>query len=282
MEIAKFIRHSRRVETDDLDWDAAARVGLSGDEPFILRYFTDIEGQTVFYFRELLNTHAARNPDVVAFMTTWNYEEYFHAESLARLLEVCGHGVAGDRRIAVRDGATAQARIENLVQLSLSRLLPDGFLALFMTWGASQELLTSRCYERLEETTGNPLLRQLARRIAKQERRHFAYYFGSAREHLGRSRAGQRLTRAFYERFWTPVGSGVKTRAEVFRLVDALFPGAVIDDVMGDIAGRISTLPGMEGASAPVRFAGRVWRNRGVSDLPRPRRAPSSIQAQPA
>lgn len=31
MEIDKFIRHSRRVETDDLDWEAAARAGLSGD-----------------------------------------------------------------------------------------------------------------------------------------------------------------------------------------------------------------------------------------------------------
>ncbi|HLU66452.1 MAG TPA: ferritin family protein [Kofleriaceae bacterium] len=281
MQIEKFIKHSRRVEVDDLDWDEAARVGLSGDEPFILSYFTDIEGQTVFYFRELLNTHAARNPDVVAFMTTWNYEEYFHAESLAKVLEVCGHGLGGDRRTAVRDGATTMARIENLVQLSLSRLLPDGFLALFMTWGASQELLTSRCYERLEETTRNPVLRELARRIAKQERRHFAYYFNSARHYLGASRVGQRLTRTFYERFWTPVGSGVKTRSEVYRLVDALFPGTVIDEVMGDIASRISTLPGMAGAAAPLRFADRVWRNRAANNPLLARSRPAGASAQP-
>ena len=95
MEIDKFIRHSRRVETDDLDWEVARRAGLSGDEPFILRYFADVEGQTIFYFREILNTHAARQPDILAFMTTWNYEEYFHAESLGRLLEVCGHPAGG-------------------------------------------------------------------------------------------------------------------------------------------------------------------------------------------
>jgi rubrerythrin len=288
MQIEKFIKHSKRVETDDLDWEEAARVGLSGDEPFILNYFTDIEGQTVFYFRELLNTPAARRPDLIAFMTTWNYEEYFHAESLARVLEVCGHGIADDRRMKVRDGATAMARIENLVQLSLSRLLPDGFLALFMTWGASQELLTSRCYERLEETTQNPVLRQLAQRIAKQERRHFAYYFQSAREYLSRSRVGQRLARTFYERFWTPVGSGVKTRGEVYRLVDALFPGTVIDEVMGDIASRISTLPGMAGATAPVRFAERVWRNRRAPEQEgplaalAPRRDPGQAQVHSA
>jgi len=263
MEIDKFIRHSRRVETDDLDWDAARRVGLEGDEPFILRYFADVEGQTIFYFREILNTHAARQPDILAFMTTWNYEEFFHAESLGRLLEVCGHPAAAARRTQVRDGATILARLENLAQLAMSRMAPDAFLALYMTWGASQELLTSRCYERIQETTRNPVLRELAGRIAKQERRHFAWYFQGAREHLQRGLAAQQITRFFFQRFWNPVGSGVKTGDEVYRLVDGVFPGEVIDQTMGDIQSRIATLPGMAGVDAPSRFAGRVWRNRG-------------------
>lgn len=280
MDIEKFIRHSRRVEIDDLDWEAAQRVGLSGDEPFALRYFADIEGQTVFYFRELINTHACRRPDIIAFMTTWNYEEFFHAESLAKVLEVCGHGIPQDRRVAVRDGATAMAKFENLAQLSLSRLFPDAFLALFMTWGASQEMLTSRCYEHLEARTQNPVLRELCQRIAKQERRHFAFYFNVARESLERSVIAQRITRLFYERFWTPVGSGVKTRDEVFRIIDFLFPGEVSDEVFGDIAQRIGSLPGMAGASAPLKFAERVRRNRelkpaGVEAVPVPAAAAS-------
>ena len=195
MELDKFIRHSRRVETDDLDWAEAARTGLHADEPFIIRYFTDIEAQTIFYFRELLNTAAARRPDLLAFMTTWNYEEYFHAESLAKFLDVCGHGIGGDRRIEVRQGATLMAHVENLVTMSFSRMMPEAFLALFMTWGSSQELLTSRCYERLQEATSNPVLAELAQRIARQERRHFAYYFHSARELLAGSRLAQRVTR---------------------------------------------------------------------------------------
>jgi hypothetical protein len=262
MEIDKFIRHSRRVETDDLDWDLARRAGLVGDEPFVLRYFADVEGQTIFYFREILNTHAARDPEILAFMTTWNYEEFFHAESLGRLLEVCGHPPVTDRRTQVRDGATVMARVENLFQLAMSRLAPDAFLALYMTWGSSQELLTSRCYERIQETTANPVLRELAGRIAKQERRHFAWYFKGAREQLARSRAAQHVTRFVFQRFWNPVGSGVKTGDEVYRLVDAVFPGHVIDETMGDIQSRISTLPGMAGVDAPSRFAERVWRNR--------------------
>jgi hypothetical protein len=262
MEIDKFIRHSRRVETDDLDWDAARRAGLDGDEPFVLRYFADVEGQTIFYFREILNTHAARDPQILAFMTTWNYEEFFHAESLNRVLEVCGHPSPPARRTDVRDGATVMARVENMFQLGLSRFAPDAFLALYMTWGASQELLTSRCYERLQTTTRNPVLSELASRIAKQERRHFAWYFNGARQQLARSRTAQQVTRFLFQRAWNPVGSGVKSSDEVYRLVDCVFPGTVIDSTMMDIQSRISTLPGMAGIDAPSRFAGRVWRWR--------------------
>lgn len=262
MEIDKFIRHSRRVETDDLDWNAARRAGLSGEEPFVLRYFADVEGQTIFYFREILNTHAARHPEILAFMTTWNYEEFFHAESLGRLLEECGHPNVAARRAEVRAGATIMARVENLFQLTMSRLAPEAFLALYLTWGSSQELLTSRCYERVQETTANPVLRELAGRIAKQERRHFAWYFNGAREHLSRSAAARRVSRFFFERAWNPVGSGVKTGDEVYRLVDAVFPGQVIDQTMADIQRRIAALPGMAGIDAPARFAARVWRRR--------------------
>ncbi|HYU16366.1 MAG TPA: hypothetical protein VEL05_09850 [Candidatus Acidoferrum sp.] len=262
MEIDKFIRHSRRVETSDLDWDAARRAGLSDEEPFVLRYFADVEGQTIFYLREILNTHAARDPDILAFMTTWNYEEFFHAEALARLLEACGHPAAADRGAHVREDASLLARLENLFQLVLSRLAPHAFLALYMTWGASQELLTSRGYERLQQTTANPVLRELAGRIAKQERRHFAWYFKGAREHLARSSGARHVTRFLFQRAWNPVGSGVKTGDEVFRMVDALFPGGALDETMADIQRRIATLPGMAGIDAPARFAARVRRQR--------------------
>jgi rubrerythrin len=261
MEIDKFIRHSRRIETDDIDWEAARRAGLRGDEPFALRYFADVEGQTIFYFREILNTHAARRPDILAFMTTWNYEEFFHAEALGRLLDVCGHPVPA-RRTELREAASVASHVENAAQLALSRAAPDAFLGLYLTWGASQELLTSRGYERLRESTDNPVLRELAARIARQERRHFAWYWNGAREQLARSRAAQRVTRFVFQRAWNPVGSGVKSGDEVHRLVDAVFPGTVIDQIMGDMQRRISALPGMAGIDAPARFAARVWRRR--------------------
>ena len=48
-----------KVQVDDLDWDLAAKHGLTDDEAFIITYFADIEGQTIVYLRDFLHTRAA-------------------------------------------------------------------------------------------------------------------------------------------------------------------------------------------------------------------------------
>ena len=58
------------------------------------------------------------------------------------------------------------------------------------------------------------MLAELLRRLAKDERRHFSFYYNMAREHLA-PRAAQRLTNAVIKYFWMPVGGGVKPDSEV-------------------------------------------------------------------
>jgi hypothetical protein len=262
MDTAKFLRQSARIDTDDLDWDAARRAGLRGDEPFAIQFLADVEGQTVFYLREVLNSSASRHPDVLAFITTWNYEEFFHAESLHQLLHECGHPVQADRRQHVRAGARVKATLENAVQVFLSRVAPEQFLGLYFAWGASQELLTACTYERIARTTANPVLAELARRIARQERRHFAWYWHGARDQLARSRAARILSAQMVDRFWSPVGSGVMTPAEQLRLMDCLYPGQVLDEVMAAVQARVVELPGLGGVTAPTRYARAIARKR--------------------
>lgn len=60
---------SAPVRTDDLDWEAAGRAGLTDGELFALSYFADVEGQTVFYLRDLLTSGLADDPDVLRFLT---------------------------------------------------------------------------------------------------------------------------------------------------------------------------------------------------------------------
>ena len=266
MKIEKMHPHSRKVEIDDLDWDLASSVGLSDDEILVLTYFADIEGQTIFYLREILATRAALEPEVIGFITMWNYEEYFHSLALARMLEVCGVPLGDARNSANRRTVKIRAKIEAAVQYLLSRIFAPQFPALYMAWGASQELLTLRGYEQIMETTRNPVLRTLCDRIAKQERRHFAWYFNSARERLNASRVARVITRKAFD-YWTPVGVGVKTTEESYRLAVALF-GDRLGEVAEHYDKKMETLPGLDGKSILRRFAQEVEEALGSDSEP--------------
>jgi rubrerythrin len=259
-DIAQHIAVSQKIQYDDLDWDTARQVGLTPDEIESLTYFADIESQTVFYFLEVAKLQVSRDPDLLTFLTMWNYEEYFHSYALTRLLVECGVKVetAAERSTKVRAGARFKAKLEDVVQQLIAKLMPRTFVALWMFWGSLQECLTTQAYEEMARATKNPVLAELCRRIAKQERRHFAYYFGQARDKLTGQTWAQKFTRWIARKFYAPVGGGVKTDAEGARLVAQLFPGDRIFEVMSYIERRMGQLPGMDGLDCCTRWAARV------------------------
>jgi rubrerythrin len=259
-DIAQHIAVSCRVDIEDLDWELCRKVGLTQQEIETLEFFADIESQTVYYFLEVAKLQVARDPELLTFLTMWNYEEYFHSHAITRLMQECGvHvGNATDRSTKVRAGARLKAKIEDFAQTMLAKLVPQRFVALWMFWGALQECLTTQAYEEVIRTTQNPVLAEMFRRIAKQERRHFAYYYGQARDRLENSPRNQRFCKAIAKRFYAPVGGGVKNDAEAARLVAQLFPGERIFEVMSYIERRIGQLPGMSGLDACTRWAEKI------------------------
>lgn len=251
----RYLDHSAKIEIGDLNWVEAKQAGLTEEERFILTYFADIEGQTIYYLRDLLNTKVSRDPDSISFLSMWNYEEYFHGRTLSRLLAECGHSLSQTRLAEVRASSQFSEKMNALGARLVSKIFPDSFLALYMTWGALNELTTLRGYEQLEEQTKNPVFREICRRIAKQERRHFAWYFNSAQTRLSRSSVARRFTRTLLNLFWSPVGAGVKSDEEVCRLMVTLFPGEHGEQLARGIDEKISTLPGLEGIRVMHRFA---------------------------
>lgn len=245
--IERYITTSAKIDTRDIDWQAAAAAGLSDDERFVLTYFSDIESQTIRYLRVLLGMKIALRPAVSAFLTTWNYEEFFHGYELARLLAVCGHPLEEDRVESMSKRAGLNEWLERLFAPLMSRLFANQFPAVYLSFGAIQEMTTLRGYERLSRVTNNPALRLLCERIARQERRHFAWYFNHARELLGQSRGAQRLARRLLEFNWVPVGAGVKQPEEVRRLFSILFPAETGRALVREIDQKMGTLPGLAG-----------------------------------
>lgn len=259
-DIAQHIAVSDKVAIDDLDWDLARAHGLTDREIESLKFFADIESQTVYYFLEVAKLQVARDPELLTFLTMWNYEEYFHSHAITRLMQECGVQIedATARSTKVRAGARLKARLEDMLQQLLARTVPERFVALWMFWGALQECLTTQAYEEVIRSTQNPVLAELFRRIAKQERRHFAYYFNQARERLEGQPFHQKFCKAIARAFYAPVGGGVKTDEQAARCVAGLFPGDKIFEVMGYIEKRLAQLPGMDDLDCCTRWAAKV------------------------
>ncbi len=259
-DIAQHVAVSDRVDIEDLDWELARKHGLSEREVESLKFFADIESQTVYYFLEVAKLEVARDPDLLTFLTMWNYEEYFHSHAITRLMQECGVKLenATERSTKVRANARFKAKFEDFAQTMMAKVVPEKFVALWMFWGALQECLTMQAYEEVIRQTNNPVLAEMFRRIAKQERRHFAYYFGQARDRLQDNPGAQRFCRFIAKHFYAPVGSGVKTDAESAELVARLFPNDRIIEVMSYIERRMAQLPGMAGLDACTRWAAKI------------------------
>jgi rubrerythrin len=259
-DIAQHIAVSDRVEIEDLDWDLARKHGLTEREVVYLKTFADIESQTVYYFLEVAKLQVARDPDLLTFLTMWNYEEYFHSHAITRLMQECGVDItsATDRSTHVRANARVKAKVEDFAQQMMAKLMPKNFVALWMFWGALQECLTMQAYEEVIRGTTNPVLAELFRRIAKQERRHFAYYFNQARDRLAGDLSAQKFCRFIVTRFYSPVGSGVKTDAQVAEFTATIFPNERMFEVMSYIERRMAQLPGMAGLDACTRYAHKI------------------------
>jgi rubrerythrin len=259
-DIDQHIAVSCRVDIEDLDWELCRKVGLTPQEVESLQFFADIESQTVYYFLEVAKLQVARDPELLTFLTMWNYEEYFHSHAITRLMTECGVKVdnARERSTKIRANARFKAKFEDFGQSLMAKIVPKRFVSLWMFWGALQECLTTQAYEEIIRTTPNPVLAEMFRRIAKQERRHFAYYFNQARERLTDNKRNQKFCRYIVNKFYAPVGGGVKTDAEAARLVAQLFPGDRIFEVMSYIERRMAQLPGMEGLGACTKWAEKI------------------------
>ena len=259
-DLDKYLRASGRVDLEGVEWGRVASHPLTTAEARCLAYMMDIESHTVIYLRDLLATRAALEPDVTAFLSCWVYEELWHGEAFSRFLGEAGYRLPPDgerpwhdapypsrvgRNSWVRRKLGGKGYLGHVMTLVGSAVVRD-FVALHMTWGAVNELSTLSGYHRLIAKTDHPVLVDVLERIIKDERRHFAFYRAQARMRLARSEQARKVTRWAMERFWAPVGTGVRPQEETDFVVAWLFgdaEGAATAEEMDRTIGR---LPGFE------------------------------------
>jgi hypothetical protein len=245
--IERYKQESRKLDTTGVAWEEVTSYPLSSGDLFCLHYMMDIENHVPLYLSHLLVTRACMDPILTAFLACWNYEELWHGENLGKLLNDYGIEFDTQDRIArVRANLGVQNTLSILSTMAGSWLSKD-FSAVYLTIGAINELATLTGYGALIRHSKHPVLADLLSRIIKDERRHFAFYFNSAKEWLTGNEKAQRFDRWMLDRVWVPVGKGVKTQEEVDALALYLFDDDEGEQELLALDEKIGRLPGLSG-----------------------------------
>ncbi len=245
--IERYKEESKKLDTAGVAWDAVTQHVLSKGDLFCLHYMMDIENHVPLYLSHLLVTRACMDPILTAFLACWNYEELWHGENLGKFLNLYGIEFDAQDRIAnVRANLGLQNSLSIVSTMAGSWLLKD-FSAVYLSIGAINELATLTGYGALIRKSGHPVLKDLLGRIIKDERRHFAFYYNSAKEWLTDNAGAQRVDRWMLDRVWVPVGKGVKKQEEVDALALYLFDDEQGEEELLDLDAKIGKLPGLSG-----------------------------------
>ena len=243
-DLEKYLSNSRKLDISDLDLSQAAQYPISENEVRCLTYMMDIESHTIVYLQAILSTCAIQDPQTTAFLSCWAYEEFFHGHTLKRFLSAVGHTYPEDRMAKIQERTSTMEWLKNLGANFVCRLSKH-FHAAYLTYGAISELSTLEGYGVLARRTENPILAEILRRMAKDERRHFSFYYNKAKIHL-QARNAQRLTSFIIKNFWLPVGGGVKPEQEVDWILTYILKGEGGQEVARRIDTQIAKLPGTE------------------------------------
>ncbi len=273
-DLERYLKNSKKVDISDIDLSQAQKYPLSEDEIHCLTYMMDIESHTVVYLRSILSTCAIEDPDTTAFLSCWAYEEFFHGRTIGQFLSALGIKFGENRALEVQRGTAWTEWMKDMGASMVCQFSPH-FHGAYLTYGAISELSTLEGYGVLARRTNNPILAEILSRLAKDERRHFSFYYNKAKIELQHPNA-QRLTTFIIKHFWLPVGGGVKPDAEVNWILDYILRGSDGEEVAQRIDGAIAKLPGL------------AWfhrlsecRTESIAKLAASRLAPRTDQAAP-
>jgi hypothetical protein len=251
--IERYKEESRKLDTTGVEWDRIRDYPLSKGDLFFLHYAMDVENHVPLYLSHLLVTRACMNPVITTFLSLWAYEELWHGENLSRFLVEYGIPLESDTRIRNLRSDMGVSNSLSILSTMLASWALDDFAALYLSIGACNELSTATAYGALARNCEHPVLRDLLARIQKDERRHFAFYYNSAKEWMTDNPRAQQVARIGMRFFWQVVGQGLKNQEEVDALSLYLFnDDAGLADVEA-IDEKMGRLPGLSGIRLMTR-----------------------------
>ncbi|SDH28739.1 ferritin-like domain-containing protein [Roseospirillum parvum] len=168
-----------RWTLDDIDWSTFSVEHVDASVMAVVRAAALVERNGADYARYLKNVFAD-DPDFLPLIDAWAAEEIQHGDALGRWAELADPGfdyrAAFDRfraGYALPLEATASVRGSKSGELIARSIVESG---------------TSSFYSALRDATDEPVLKDIAHRVAGDEFRHYKLFMDHARRHLARDR----------------------------------------------------------------------------------------------
>jgi len=231
-----------------INWSDVRKYPLDKKFVPVLLYMRDVETLTDVYYEELRRTPTGKDPIISKFMERWSAEEQTHGEVLNRFLNESGIETDENWQKQVVGSVSTSYTITNRLITTLTNLVGKRFTATHMAFGAIHEMSTTQGYRRLATLAEHPVLAEILRGIIREESAHTTFYRSVARIELEKSEISQKLSRLIIKHFWTPVGSGAKSKQESDYTIATLFSGEDgLDWIDKNVSQRLQGLPGFQG-----------------------------------
>ena len=231
-----------------IDWSAVKNYPLDDKLVPVLLYMRDVEALTDMYYDELRRTPTGKDPIISKFMERWSDEEQTHGELLDRFLNEAGFETDEKWQEKTRRAVSKTYTVNNYLIGILTNLIGKRFTATHMAFGAIHEMSTTQGYRRLSALATHPVLSHILTGIIREESAHTHFYRSVARIELQKSEFAQKLSRFLIKNFWSPVGSGAKSKEESDYTIATLFSGdGGLEWIDNNVSRRIQALPGFDG-----------------------------------
>jgi predicted metal-dependent hydrolase len=247
-------------------WDEVKNYPL--DKKFIpvLLFMRDVEVLTDMYHEEMLRTPTGKDPHISKFMERWGIEEITHGEVIDRFLNEAGFETSKNWKTEVRKSVPTSYDLITKIITSLTNLVGKNFTATHMTFGAINELSTAQAYRSMIELANHPVLTQILTGIIREESAHTQFYWNVAKIELRRSEFSQKMARFVIKHFWSPVGSGARSKKASDYCIQTLFGNeGGIEWLDRKITKHIYELPGFEGLNTVSEKLGAIIKSKSVA-----------------
>jgi rubrerythrin len=250
-----------------IEWNDIKKYPLDEKLVPVLLYMRDVEALTDMYYDELRRTPTGKDPIISKFMERWSNEEQTHGELLNRFLNEAGFETNDKWQHQVRGAVTKFYTVNNYLIGCLTNLVGKRFTATHMTFGAIHEMSTTQGYRRLAELANHPILSEILTGVIREESTHTHFYRSVARIELQKSEFAQKLSRFLVKHFYTPVGSGAKSKQESDYTIATLFSGnGGLDWIDKNVSQRVQGLPGFDGLTKVSDKIGQIVSQQTLTD----------------